>query len=256
MKRVIIIEDETAAAANLESLLRELLPEAQIVAQLESVSESIDFLRSNPSPDIIFMDIHLADGDSFRILRTLEVSAPIIFTTAYDQYALEAFKFSSIDYLLKPISKGDLERALSKLRNLTGNQIQEQSERIKEMVQSHNPNNLAPQQALLVHHKDKIIPLSNSDIAYIYTRDERVSVCDNSGAIYSLNRPLETLQAQLPESQFFRANRQYIISRHSIKDISVWFGSRLTIALSLPTPERIVIPKAKVPEFKRWLTTV
>ena len=120
MMRLVIVEDETAAAVNLQAILRKLAPEAAVEAVLESVQESVDWFGSHPMPDLVFMDIHLADGDSFRIFERVEVTAPVIFTTAYDRYALEAFRVNSIDYLLKPISEADVERALNKLRRLTG----------------------------------------------------------------------------------------------------------------------------------------
>lgn len=256
MKRVVIIEDETAAAANLEAILRELLDDQiEVVAQLESVAESIEYFKGSQMPDIVFMDIHLADGDSFRILGSVDITAPIIFTTAYDQYALEAFKFNSIDYLLKPISKSDLERALGKLANLTLSQKSELGKRIKS-VATNRTEQQSQQQGVIVHQRDKIIPISRSNIAYIYTRDERVTICDLKGNTYTLNRTLESMQSQLPESDFIRANRQFIISRQAISEISVWFGSRLTVSLLVETPERIVIPKAKVAEFKSWLTAI
>ena len=116
MMRALIIEDETAAARNLEAVLREVAPGVEILATLESVAESVEWLQSNPQPDLLFMDIHLADGDSFRIFESVEITAPVIFTTAYDRYALEAFKVNSIDYLLKPINTEDVRRALEKLR--------------------------------------------------------------------------------------------------------------------------------------------
>ena len=117
--KALIIEDETAAALNLAAVLRQVAPGVEVVATLESVAESIEWLRANPQPDLLFMDIHLADGDSFRIFKSVEVTAPVVFTTAYDQYALEAFKVNSIDYLLKPINADDVRRALEKLRRLT-----------------------------------------------------------------------------------------------------------------------------------------
>ena len=117
--KALIIEDETAAALNLAAVLRQVAPGVEVVATLESVAESVEWLRANPQPDLLFMDIHLADGDSFRIFKSVEVTAPVVFTTAYDQYALEAFKVNSIDYLLKPINADDVRRALEKLRRLT-----------------------------------------------------------------------------------------------------------------------------------------
>ena len=132
--KVLIIEDETAAAQNLQAILREIDPSIQVLEVLESIEESADWLRNNPQPDLLFMDIHLADGESFRILDRVDITAPVIFTTAYDQYALEAFRLCSIDYLLKPIAVDDVKRALEKLQRLTGNERTSYTPRIKQAV--------------------------------------------------------------------------------------------------------------------------
>ena len=247
--RVLIIEDETAAAQNLTAILKQEAPEMEIITILESVEESIEWLQSNPHPDLLFMDIHLADGDSFRILDRVEVSAPIIFTTAYDQYALEAFRVNSIDYLLKPINAEDLHRALKKLARLSGIERKEYSSRVQQMAKQ-------TEETFLIHVRDKIIPLHRDRIAFCYTANERVTAFDYDGNAYPIDRTLEALQAVLPESDFFRANRQFIVARRAVKEITVWFGSRLSLSLEVETPERIVISKARVPEFKAWLRTV
>lgn len=247
--RVLIIEDETAAAQNLTAILKQEAPEMEIISILESVEESIEWLQSNPHPDLLFMDIHLADGDSFRILDRVEVSAPIIFTTAYDQYALEAFRVNSIDYLLKPINAEDLHRALKKLARLSGIERKEYSSRVQQMAKQ-------TEETFLIHVRDKIIPLHRDRIAFCYTANERVTAFDYDGNAYPIDRTLEALQAVLPESDFFRANRQFIVARRAVKEITVWFGSRLSLSLVVETPERIVISKARVPEFKAWLRTV
>ena len=247
--RVLIIEDETAAAQNLTAILKQEAPEMEIITILESVEESIEWLQSNPHPDLLFMDIHLADGDSFRILDRVEVSAPIIFTTAYDQYALDAFRVNSIDYLLKPINAEDLHRALKKLARLSGIERKEYSSRVQQMAKQN-------EETFLIHVRDKIIPLHRDRIAFCYTANERVTAFDYDGNAYPIDRTLEALQAVLPESDFFRANRQFIVARRAVKEITVWFGSRLSLSLVVETPERIVISKARVPEFKAWLRTV
>ena len=244
--RVLIIEDETAAAQNLTAILKQEAPEMELLTVLESVEESIEWLQSNPQPDLLFMDIHLADGDSFRILDRVEVTAPIIFTTAYDQYALEAFRVSSIDYLLKPINATDLQRALTKLARLSGRERKEYSERQQQLANR-------GEETFLIHVRDKIIPLHRDRIAFCYTANERVTAYDFEGNAYPIDKTLEALQATLPESDFFRANRQFIVARRAVKEIAVWFGSRLSLQLTLETPERIVISKARVPEFKQWL---
>lgn len=247
--KVLIIEDETAAAQNLQAILREIDPSIQVLEVLESIEESADWLRNNPQPDLLFMDIHLADGESFRILDRVDVTAPVIFTTAYDQYALEAFRLCSIDYLLKPIAVDDVKRALEKLQRLTGSERSAYTPRIKQVVKEY-------EETFLIHQRDKIIPLHRDQIAFCYTANERVMAYDFQGESYPIDRTLETLQAQLPASDFFRANRQFIIARRAVQEITVWFGSRLSLALTVETPERIIISKARVPEFKAWLRSV
>lgn len=248
--KALIIEDETAAALNLLAVLKEVAPGIEVVATLESVVESIEWLRANPQPDLLFMDIHLADGDSFRIFREADITAPVIFITAYDQYALEAFKVNSIDYLLKPLNAADLRRALEKLRRLTGDERRDYGARVKTMAVRQQPD------TFLVQVRDRIIPLRREQIAYCYTSDEKVTACDYAGETYPLDKTLEALQTLLPEGEFFRANRQFIVSRRAVKEIVVWFGSRLSLRLTVETPERIVISKARVPEFKAWLRSV
>mgnify|MGYP003372924053 FL=1 len=250
MMKALLIEDETAAARNLAAVLREVAPGVQIVATLESVAESIEWLRSNPQPDLLFMDIHLADGDSFRIFGAVEVTAPVIFTTAYDRYALEAFKVSSIDYLLKPINADDVRRALEKLRRLTSGERLDYGSRVRSLAAQRQ------EEVFLVRVRDRIIPLQRDRIAYCYTSNEKVTACGFDGETYPLDKTLEALQALLPERDFFRANRQFIVARRAVKEIAVWFGSRLTLHLTVDTPERIVMSKARVPEFKTWLRAV
>ncbi|MEG1611187.1 MAG: LytTR family DNA-binding domain-containing protein [Alistipes sp.] len=248
--RVLIIEDETAAALNLQSILREVMPEIEVLDTLESIEESVAWLQNNPQPDLLFMDIHLADGESFRIFDEVIITAPIIFTTAYDRYALEAFKVNSIDYLLKPINVADVQRALDKLRRLSSGERSEYESRVKTMA-AH-----AVERVFLVQVKDRIIPLNRDDIAFCYTFNEKVTAYTYAGGVFPLDKTLEILQSQLPERAFFRANRQFIVARRAVKDVAVWFGSRLSINLTIEPPERIIVSKARVPEFKTWLRAV
>ena len=252
---VLIIEDETAAAANLQAILRKVAPSYNVLTVLESIEESVDFFTDpeQTQPDLVFMDIHLADGESFHIFDKVEISAPIIFTTAYDEYALRAFKVNSIDYILKPIKQEDLIRAIEKLANLSGKERGEYKERVDTMVESSKKES---QRVFLVHYKDKIIPLSINDIAFFYTANEKVSAFTFAGEKYQVDRTLEMLQSALPADEFFRANRQYIVARKAVKDIAVWFGSRLALNLTQEPPERIIISKARVPEFKQWLMAI
>ncbi len=249
--RVLIVEDETAAAYNLRSILGEVDPLIEVVAITESVTETVEFIKGGEaSIDIIFMDIHLADGDAFRIFSMVDITTPIIFTTAYDQYALQAFKVNSVDYLLKPISSEEVSRALIKLKQLSQTvhsasqpaRLRQVSEQRREITRT-----------FLVNYKDKIIPLQPSDIALFYTSDERVWAYCTNGDIYPLDGTMESINALLDPAQFTRANRQFIVARHAIKDISRWFGSRLSLNLVIDPPEIIIIPKARVNEFREWL---
>ena len=171
---VLIIEDETAAAQNLQAILKQEAPETEVLAVLESIEESVEWLGSHAMPDLLFMDIHLADGESFRILEQVDVTAPIIFTTAYDQYALEAFRVNSIDYLLKPINTADVRRALDKWVRLTNLERREYAMRQKQIARRE-------QETFLIHVRDKIIPLHRDRIAYCYTTNERVTAYDYEG---------------------------------------------------------------------------
>ena len=255
MKKVLIIEDETAAAVNLQAILCKVLPQHEVITILESVEEAVEFFEdeSQPSPDLVFLDIHLADGESFRIFDKVEITSPIIFTTAYDEYALRAFKVNSIDYILNPIKEDDLKRAIEKLSLLSGAERSEYSSRVKEMAEVQREERGESQHVFLVHYKDKIIPLSIEDVAYFYTSNEKVTATTYSGEKYQVDRTLELLQGSLPVNNFFRANRQFIVSREAVKDIVVWFGSRLALNLKVETPEKIIISKARAPEFKQWL---
>lgn len=244
------MEDETAAAVNLRSMLKSINPDVEVLAVLESVEEAVEYFSQGVEADAVFMDIHLADGDSFRIFKSVDIAIPIIFTTAYDEYALEAFKVNSIDYLLKPFKEEDLKRALDKLQRLTATERATTTERVENMIASTESDTL---RTILVRFKDKLIPVSMEDVAYFYTFSERVTLTTLDGTTYTIDKTLETLTQQLDANKFFRANRQFIVSRKAVKDIAVWFGSRLALNLQLETPERIIISKARVPEFKRWL---
>lgn len=250
INKVVIVEDETAAAVNLRSMLKGINPDVEVLEVLESVEEAVEFFSQDVEADVVFMDIHLADGDSFRIFKSVDITIPIIFTTAYDEYALQAFKVNSIDYLLKPFKEEDLTRALDKLQRLTATERATAAERVETMVATAESDSL---RTILVRFKDKLIPIAMEDVAFFYTFSERVTLTTLDGVTYPVDKTLETLSQQLDSVKFFRANRQFIVSRKAVKDIAVWFGSRLALNLVIEAPERIIISKARVPEFKRWL---
>ena len=247
--KALIIEDESIAAQALETLIKETSPETEIIAVLQTIEESVEWFEENPMPDLVFMDIHLADGSSFAIFEKTEITCPIIFTTAYDEYALKAFEVNSIDYLLKPINKADLERALNKYKNFTAPSGQSSLEGLLAQMGGLRRKYKT---CFLIPERDKLIPLATSNIAYIYIDTKTVKAIANDGHTYYLNQTLDDIMAQLDPEAFFRANRQFIIARSAVKDMSIWFGNKLAINLIVPTPEKIIVSKARVGEFKSW----
>ena len=246
--RVLIVEDETAAVDNLEYLLFRVDRGIEIAAVTESVEQTQQWLLHNHA-DLIFMDIHLSDGSAFSLFEHIEVSTPIIFTTAYDQYALDAFRVNSIDYLLKPIKQTDLERALDKFRRLAASDLNSYISRIHQLTEKPKY-----QSRILINVKDKILPLEVEDIACIYSTDRKTKIITKAETSYIYNKPLDSIIKNLDPAVFFRANKQFIINRNQIADITVWFDSRLRLRLSAETPEEIYIAKNRVSEFKSWLT--
>ena len=236
--KAVIIEDETAAVSSLKAILRHnSVVDIEVVAELESIEDSIEWFRSSSQPDIIFMDIHLADGLAFKIFEKVDIAAPVVFTTAYDEYALQAFQVSSIDYLLKPVTQKTLEHALNKF--LLFNPLEREEHILQTNTAIKNRNEV---KKLLIMLADKFYPLSVDDIYYFYTVQEKVTAYTFDGKRHPVDKQL-----------FFRANRQFIVSRKSIKDIDLWLGNRLSVNLLLPIPERIIISKVKTPLFKKWL---
>ena len=247
--KAVIIEDENIAAQALQSLVREIDPEMEVLTILQTIEESVEWFEENPMPDLVFMDIHLADGSSFAIFEKVDITCPIIFTTAYDEYALKAFEVNSIDYLLKPINKADLERALKKFKSLTSKPDKASLEGLLAQMGGLKKKYKT---CFLIPERDKLIPLATSNIAYIFIDTKTVKAITMDGHTYYLNQTLDDIMAQLDPEVFFRANRQFIISRASVKDISIWFGNKLSINLLVSVPEKIIVSKARVGEFKSW----
>jgi DNA-binding LytR/AlgR family response regulator len=247
--KALIIEDENLAAKHLQHVLKEV-GGIEVITVLESISETVDWFRSNQQPDILFLDIHLADGSAFEIFNNVIVSCPIIFTTAYDEYALKAFKVNSVDYLLKPIEAGDVKNALKKLNGLSSaNTIQSD---IKNLLDSFRKASAYKTHFLIPLKGDKLFPVQTSQIACFYIDASLVKARTLDDKTYTLEYTLDELAGMLNPADFFRANRQFIISRSSVKDIDFWFNSRLNVNLKISIPERILISKARVPEFKIW----
>lgn len=260
--KTVIIEDEKAAVRNLVSLLNEVKPEAEVMTVLDSIGATIEWFGNHPMPELVFMDIHLADGSAFEIFDHISITCPIIFTTAYDEYALRAFKVNSIDYLLKPIGKEDVEHAFVKLGSLqeiadreTGGSHSRQEQELLQLIHSLKTQENYKTHFLVPVKGDKLLPVSVDMIQLFYIKDCQVKAVLTDGTEYYFSQTLDELTDCLNPSLFFRANRQYLISREAIKDIDLWFNSRLSINLRYPAiKEKILVSKARVAEFKEWFS--
>lgn len=247
--RVLIVEDETTAADNLTYLLRKVDASIEVVGYAESVEQSVTILAGHPQIDLIFMDIHLSDGSAFSIFDKMDVDIPIVFTTAYDQYALDAFKVNSIDYLLKPVKLDDLKRAIEKYRRLTPVELLSYITSLSSLsTGKHYPSRI------MIPLRDKFIPIPVSEICYIYSTNRQTEIVLADSRKFSVNRSLDQLQSSLDPSRFRRANKQFIISKDAIKELVSWFDSRILVRMNIETPEEIFVSKNSAAEFKRWLT--
>ena len=248
--KTIIIEDEQLAARRLENMVKSIDPTIEIIAKLESVKESVEWFQSNEQPDLIFLDIHLEDGLSFSIFDQVKVNSPIIFTTAFDEYAIKAFKLKSIDYLLKPIVQNDLEKAVAKFRDWgEKKQLIDVSELFRLM-------NMTPKQyrerfSVVVGQKLKSIDVK--EINYFFSNSGITFVAMQPKGQYSLDLSLDNLMEELDLKKFFRVNRQYIVSLQSIVNIHIFPKSRLKLELNPPVPEGVFVSLDKVVDFKKWV---
>jgi two-component system, LytTR family, response regulator LytT len=245
---ILIVEDETAAYENLLEIINEVNPAIKVVGYTESVRQTVQWLKENQRPDLILMDIHLSDGSAFSIFDRTNLEVPVIFTTAYDDYAIDAFKVNSIDYLLKPIKVGDMRRAIEKFIKWNRQDV------LHYLSQMHQfSDSLRYNDKLLLQEKDRLLPIDVKDIACFYATNKSTSVYLRSGIFHPYSKPLEQIEATLNPADFIRANKQFIIARHSVKNITVWFDSRLLVSIEVETPERIYVSKNKAAEFKAWI---
>lgn len=249
----LIIEDEKAALRNLKAILAEIDREIEVVGETDSIVDTVEWLKTHAMPGLVFMDIHLADGSAFEIFHYADITCPIIFTTAYDEYALKAFKVNSIDYLLKPITTADLVGALDKLERLGAKTEVAGTDYLKLVRELWKQENYKTH-FLIPVKGDKFIPIAVEDILYFYIAEGNVKAVDVNRKEYIFPQTLDELAESLNPRHFFRANRQYILSKKVIKDIDLWFNNRLSVNLKVPVAEKILISKAKVNDFKEWFT--
>jgi DNA-binding LytR/AlgR family response regulator len=247
--KAIIVEDEVLAARSLQTIL-DGIGTVQVITVLESVFETVEWFSANPQPEIMFLDIHLADGSAFEIFDRTVIKCPVIFTTAYDEYALKAFKVNSIDYLLKPIDEDDVRRALKKLEGLSV--THNMQETLNTLMATFRKASAYKSNFLISAKGDKLIPVQANDLACFFIDAGMIKALAYDEKTYRFDHTLDELIEMLDPHDFFRANRQFIISRKAIKDIDIWFNSRLSVNLKVSVPEKILISKARIPEFKNW----
>ena len=253
--KILIIEDETAAAQNLRAILEELAAEVELLAVLESVAEAVDWLRTHPIPDLAFVDIQLADGLSFEIFEQVEATFPVIFTTAYDEYAVQAFTVNSIDYLLKPLDRDAVRASLQKYQQrhaATSPWDAQTMQQLLQTMQQTSPTSY--KSSFLVHYRDKLLPIEVGSFAYFYSQSKVVHGMTHDHKTYVLDYTLEELEQQLNPADFYRANRQYVVARRAIIDISFYFNGRLLLNLRPSSDDPVLISKARAPEFKVWMS--
>jgi DNA-binding LytR/AlgR family response regulator len=245
---VLICEDEAPARKQISKNIRDVYPEVNIVAAVETGEEALSVIEKEDL-DLIFMDVELADGPCFETLDNVEIHTPVIFTTAYDEYALKAFKLNSIDYLVKPISRQDIENGFEKYKKMKQSFEEVPSFRFKrEVFQQKNYK-----ERFLVKLGRKLFPLNTNEIAYFMASDKLVWLVTTEKKRYIVNFTLSELEEILDPEVFFRLNRQFITNVSAVKDLEPYFKGQVTVNLIPPVEEEIIISRNKTPELKDWL---
>jgi len=249
--RVIIIEDEIPAANRLTKMLQSISDEVEVIKKIDSVEAGVKFLRSAEDIDLIFMDIQLADGLSFDIFEQTEVRSPVIFTTAFDQYTLKAFKVNSIDYLLKPIDEKELEKAVEKYRLLYDKKENGFSDKILRLV--HEMNTARYKERLLIKRGQQLSYLKTEATAYCYADGKLCYAVDFNNNKYLLESNLSQLEEQLQPNKFYRINRHLLVNIDAISKVHTWLGGRLKLELIPASGSDTIVSRERVNGFKDWL---
>lgn len=249
--RVVIIEDEIPAANRLAKMLQSISDEMDVIKKIDSVEAGVKFLQSADKVDLIFMDIQLADGLSFDIFQQTEVKAPVIFTTAFDQYTLKAFKVNSIDYLLKPIDENELQQAVDKYRQLYDKKENGFSDKILKLMQEMNATRY--KERLLIKRGQQLSYLKTEATAYCYADGKLCYAVDFNSNKYLLESNLSQLEEQLQPNKFYRINRHLLINIEAVSKVHTWLGGRLKLELLPSTKADTIVSRERVNGFKEWL---
>ncbi|MDB5155429.1 MAG: response regulator [Mucilaginibacter sp.] len=249
--KIVIIEDELKAAKSLENLIIKLRPVAQIVAKLQSIEGAVDYLAENEPPDLIFMDIQISDGLSFEIFKSVEIHCPVIFCTAYGEYAMDAIKANGIDYLLKPFSQDDLQAAFEKVESFKNFFQQNTQPDLDGLLKRIGLDE--GKKSFLVFKHNKYTTVQTEQIAFIYIRNDSASIMTFQQQEYAIDQSMDQIQNLLSAKQFFRLNRQYLVNFSAIKEVEHYFGRKLFVKLTIPIPDKLLIGKEKTSTFLNWL---
>ncbi|MBR4735156.1 MAG: response regulator transcription factor [Bacteroidales bacterium] len=245
--RALIIEDEARARDHMKNLLAQHFPQAEVAGAVGSVKDAVEWLLANPDPDVIFMDVELTDGISFDIFNKVEINSPVIVTTAYDQYAVQAFEVNAVDYLLKPIEIKDLQRAMARIAS--GEAKAPSADAVLNLLDQ------ARKEKFLIRLNDRIVPVRVSDIAYFYSEDKNTYMVTVSGTSYVLDDSLDALVETLDPDAFFRISRSCIMAEKSIDSVSKLMGGRLRISpkAGIAVLSDFTVSRARVDGFMKWL---
>lgn len=248
--KILIIEDEEPASDRLKKLILEAEPTAQILDVLVSIKSTLDWFKTNENPELIFMDINLSDGNSFEIFENIELEIPIIFTTAYDQYAIKAFEVNSIEYLLKPINKEQLKNAIIKFKKF---HLKEALPDLKKLLESFKDSNTNYKKRFLIKYGEHIKAVDSEQVAYFFTEDKINFLRTKDNHTYHLDYNLDHLENMLDPNKFFRINRQFIINIDSIDQMFSYSKSRVKINLKPTSTLETIVSTERSPLFKEWL---
>jgi DNA-binding LytR/AlgR family response regulator len=251
---VLIIEDEVQTARDLKESIKALQPDYTIIGIIDSVEAGLEWFEHNEQPDLIFSDIQLGDGLAFDLFRQVPLQCPVVFCTAYDQYAIQAFRNNGIDYLLKPLEEGSLQKCLEKVNGLLQKQAAPmEQEKLAALLKSLSGNPKSYKSTFLVSYREKLIPVAVPDILYFHITDDVVTLTTKDNQAYRLTDSLDHIESIVDPGVFYRANRQWLIAFKGIKEVEMYFERKLLVKLIQPTAAPIIISKAKASDFLGWM---
>ncbi|HHJ50105.1 MAG TPA: response regulator transcription factor [Phaeodactylibacter sp.] len=245
-----IVEDEVSAAGRLKRMLLEVLPGAEIRTGLDTVRRTVKALREEGQPDVLFLDIHLGDGEVFELFEQVEVSCPVVFATAYDDYAIRAFEVNGLDYLLKPVEKSDLQRVVKKLERLSSPPLD--ARLLADFLQQFRQQ--APvRRRFVIKRGEELKYVDVREVAYFFSEDGYIFLVLRKGERHLIESSLDALEDELSPAEFFRINRKVLLRVEAIDRIHRWFNSRLKISLKPPVLSETIVSRERVRDFKYWL---